>query len=258
MDTTIYYFTGTGNSLKVARDLAKELSGASVVNLAKAINSQTGLSAERIGIIFPVYMFGMPLIISRFIKSLKESRANYIFAVATYGGALGNALGQAKKELWRQGLKLNCGFGVRMPGNYTPLYAALQKDKQDELFLQEGKKVKEIAAIIAKNEDRKIEKNNFLFNAVFSGIIYKLASPRIPFLDKDFWADENCSRCGTCAKVCPVNNIKLIDARPVWLHKCEQCFACLHWCPPEAIQYGKNTIGRRRYRHPEITSLDLL
>jgi MinD superfamily P-loop ATPase len=33
--------------------------------------------------------------------------------------------------------------------------------------------------------------------------------------------------------------------------------ACLQWCPVEAIQYGKKTIGRKRYHHPSIAVADM-
>jgi len=71
-------------------------------------------------------------------------------------------------------------------------------------------------------------------------------------MDKKFFADGRCDSCGICAKVCPVDNIKMLKGKPSWNHKCQQCMACLHWCPKEAIQYGKMTRGRRRYHHPLI------
>ena len=75
--------------------------------------------------------------------------------------------------------------------------------------------------------------------------------------------DEKCDACAgkegpVCAQICPVVNIKMENGKPCWLHHCEHCLACLHWCPQEAIQFGKNTKGRKRYRHPEITSAELI
>jgi len=58
--------------------------------------------------------------------------------------------------------------------------------------------------------------------------------------------------------VCPVGNIRMENKKPVWQHKCEQCLACLHWCPEEAIQCGRRTEGRKRYRNPEVNVKDFM
>jgi ferredoxin len=258
MRTTLFYFTGTGNCLKVARDLARELGDANIVSIPKVIDGEIDLSAERIGIIYPVYMFGVPLIVKRFLNKLKADKDKYIFVIVTYGGMAAGALAQTAKELESRGLRLYTGFGIRMPGNYTPLYGAPPQEKQNKIFEKEKQRIKEIAAIVKEKKQRKIESGNFITNAIFSSIVYNLSAPKIPVLDENFWADEKCSSCGTCVKICPVNNIELINGKPVWLHKCEQCLACLHWCPKEAIQYGKKTMGRKRYRNPEIKLEDLI
>ena len=77
-------------------------------------------------------------------------------------------------------------------------------------------------------------------------------------MDSGFYADENCINCQTCEKICPVNNIKMKKKKPVWQHNCEQCFACLQWCPKQAIQFGEHTIGNKRYRHPDVKAADLM
>jgi len=257
MSTTIFYFSGTGNSLKVARDLAAGLGDANVISIPKVIDKEIDLSAQRIGIVYPVYMFGIPLIVSRFIRQLKVTQDKYIFAVATYGGKAGNTLEQNAAELKSQGLELAAGFLIKMPGNYTPLYEAIPVDKQNKMFDIEKQRIKDVSAIVKDKRRCKIEKDTPLLRGLLS-LVYRLASPKIPFMDKDFWANALCTGCGICAKVCPVNNIKLSDGKPQWLRKCEQCFACLHWCPAEAVQYGKNTLGRKRYRHPEAKLEDLI
>ena len=105
--------------------------------------------------------------------------------------------------------------------------------------------------MVKDGEQQKIERGCILFNSIFS-FIYKAAASQIHCSDKDFWADENCNSCGICEKICPVKNVKLANGKPGWLHKCEYCFACLQWCPKEAIQYKKSTVGRKRYRNPEV------
>lgn len=63
---------------------------------------------------------------------------------------------------------------------------------------------------------------------------------------------------GICKTVCPCGNIELQAGKPVWLHHCEQCLACIQWCPPEAIQFGKKTPRYERYRHPEVKLSDII
>ncbi len=255
MQTEIFYFSGTGNSLKVARDLTEEIPQSSITSIPKVIKQEEIICTGIMGIVFPVYMFGIPLIVSRFIKRIKAEPGTYIFAVATLGGTAGPALAQAAGELRRRGLKLSAGFLVPMPGNYTPLYEAAGHQKQEKLFSGEKLKVKEIAGMVNERREH-FDKSPALLNSLL-GLVYKFGAPKIPYLDKDFRSTDNCDGCGICAKVCPADNIVLKSSRPRWLHRCEQCFACFHWCPKQAIEYGKSTVGRRRYRHPEVRASDI-
>lgn len=256
MKTTIFYFSGTGNSLKVSRDLAVELGNTEVISIPKAMRQGIDLSADRIGLVYPVYMFGLPLIVKDFIGRLKADKSKYIFSVANYGGLAANTLGLNAELLASQGLKLSAGFLVKMPGNYTPLYGAIPKHKQDKLFAREQRKIKQIARVVREARLRRLEKDAFLFRWLFS-YIYKLGSAGIRKRDYGFWIDEKCTSCGICQKVCPVGNIRIVDGKPVWLHRCEHCMACLNLCPVGAIQYKKLTRGRIRYKNPHIKVEDL-
>ena len=75
-------------------------------------------------------------------------------------------------------------------------------------------------------------------------------------MDKSFFVDENCISCGLCEKICPVQNIRLKNDKPTWTHNCEMCFRCLNYCPKDAIQFGKSTIEKKRYKNPFIKVSD--
>ncbi|NMB58820.1 MAG: 4Fe-4S binding protein, partial [Chloroflexi bacterium] len=77
-------------------------------------------------------------------------------------------------------------------------------------------------------------------------------------MDKAFTVDDSCTGCGTCEKICPVDDIQLVNGRPIWQHHCEQCFACLQWCPSQAIQFRNNTAGQKRYHHPRVSLHDMI
>lgn len=258
MKTQIFYFSGTGNSLVVARDLAKRLGDTELTDIARETTRNVETTAERIGIVFPVYMFGLPLIVGRFCKRFTVKGNPYIFAVATCGGTPGAALAHVGHALKERGLSLDAGFVVKMPGNYTPLYGAPPEAKQQELFGAEKTKVEEIAEAVAAGNTGILEKSNVVVNTLLSGFLYRAGAARIPMSDHKFRVDENCNGCGLCEKVCPVRNIRMAAGLPTWLHHCEQCLACLQWCPREAIQIGKSTVGRKRYHHPAVKAADFM
>lgn len=62
-----------------------------------------------------------------------------------------------------------------------------------------------------------------------------------------FKADDKCNGCGKCVRVCPLNNLSLVNDLPVWGKTCTHCMACIAYCPTEAIEYGKKSAGKPRY-----------
>jgi ferredoxin len=79
----------------------------------------------------------------------------------------------------------------------------------------------------------------------------------IPLADRSFRANEACNGCRICARVCPVGNIAMVDAKPVWQHHCETCFACYQWCPKTAI-YGKIVEYEQPNHHPDVKVSDMV
>ena len=130
-------------------------------------------------------------------------------------------------------------------------------ETQRDLFARAEAKIERIAALVGRREAGAPERGPFWQNVLFS-LIYRRSFPYVPTMDKKFWVDEKCNACPVCERICPARNIELKDGRPVWLHRCEQCLACIQWCPQEAIQYGKKTPGYRRYRHPEVELSEIL
>jgi ferredoxin len=256
-NTTLYYFSGTGNSLVVARAIAEKLGNAKLIPMAHKYAANPSPDTPRIGLVFPVYIFGLPLIVTRFIEKLTIPADAYVFAVAVNGGMPCSTLTQAAGLFSKRAMTLSAGFAVTMVDNYTPLGGAISPEKQKVRFEKAALKIDEICAAIEKGQ-HSIDRGWPLVNWIFSGLMYRRAAPKIPGLDKNFKADANCNGCGVCERVCPVNNITMNERLPVWQHHCEQCFACLHWCPNQAIQYGKNTKGRARYHHPDVKVTDII
>lgn len=258
MSAVIYYFTGTGNSLQCARTIADGLGDTRLVPMQAMSGKKVSLEADCIGLVFPVYGFGPPRAVERFIKRLsRENKGRYIFAVATNGGRVAGALVSTYKKLRARGLKLSAGFSVVMPTNMILIYET-GEEKQRRLF--DGMKVKasEIVSAVKARECRKVEMGSFSDRILRTGIIYRVASPFMKQMDRLFRADEKCTGCGLCSRVCSANNIEMQNGLPNWEHHCELCLACLNLCPNQAIQCGKMTQGKQRYKNPYVDVNDLM
>jgi len=258
MKTVIYYFSATGNSLVVARDLAKKLDDAWLIGISQALKNPDATAYEAVGLVYPVYMFGLPLIVADFLKTVKINPGAYVFSVATFGGLTGRAHSLAKEILKKRGIGLACGFSVIMPGNYTPLYGASSESSQQKMFTRQKIKTQKIAGYLLSRKHGKMEQRPFLLNFLLYKLIYRGGSSQIPLSAKGFWSGPACTKCGLCAEVCPAGNIQMRDGRPSWLTHCQHCLGCLQWCPVEAIQYKQMTQGKKRYRHPDIQAGDII
>jgi len=256
MKTTIFYFSGTGNTLKVARELSEQIGDTELVSIPKVIGKdKIKADSENIGIMFPVYAFDMPVMVKKFIDKLEMDMDKYYFAVCTYGAIPGATLKFTAKRFKTNGGKLSAGFMVRMPGNAIVMYDVWSDEKQKKIFSNAQQKINEIVPKIMERNESNPEKGFWLLNCIL-GIPRPLFAIK-PGDDKKYWVDDNCNGCGICEALCPAGNIKMVSDKPEWQHKCEQCLGCLNWCPKHAIQYGKKTSQRGRYHHPGISAKDL-
>lgn len=246
---SIYYFTGTGNSLQIAEDLAEKIGECSVNKIA-GYNGEK-IDGEVLGIVYPVYNWGIPLIIRDFLNKLNVSESTMIYAVADCGGLPGKALDMTDDILKSRGRKLSGGFIIKMPGNYIIGYGAPSEENQKKAFSKEKKRVEYIGECIKNKKTLPIEKSHALIDRLFTNHFYKEV-PGFHEADKNFIVRDKCIGCGLCAKRCPVGNIRIKDGKPQWNHNCELCLSCLQSCPKEAINYGDKTLGRKRYFNPNV------
>jgi ferredoxin len=260
MKTIIYYFTGTGNSLAAARQIAAALQDCDPVPIASLKDTPGKIvpAADRVGIVCPVYDAGIPVIVKEFAERLDIGAVPYAFGLVTMGGMGVSALHQLNAILL-QGCrrKLDAAFAVSMPGNFPPLAVPPSGEKKDEIL---RKAETDLAAIVVAIQKGQTVPPGFSpFSSLMRILLYPPFARNVHGMATSFSADDTCTGCGTCAKVCPVGNIVMENDRPAWQQKCELCCACLHFCPVEAIQINlmRGTKGRGRYRHPDLKIADM-
>lgn len=255
MKTVIYYFTGTGNSLAAAKQVASILRDCTLVPIAPLTDTPGEIApgGDRIGIVFPVYFVGLPAMVAAFAARLRLEKRQYVFAIATFGGtgavpALRQLDGILRQHATRG---IDAGFRVKMPGNYILMYESPQGKKQDALLAAASAEIAKIAEVVRDCHGQDLPRS--IFGQLIHALVYGRFISRVHEKDRAFSVTERCTGCGTCAGVCPAHNIRLVQDRPVWQHRCELCCACIHTCPVQAIQAGAGTEKRQRYRNPDVT-----
>ena len=259
MRTVIYYFTGTGNSLAAAKKVAASLGDTEIVPIA-AFRDATGEispDAERVGIVCPVYFSGLPAMAASFAERLDLTGADYAFSVVTHGGGGGSAALRQLDGILKEkaGRGLDAGFAVSMPGNYILMYESPAGEKRDRLLAAADADLERIAGQIRQETRLKLPSSPV--TRIVKALTYPWFRSHVHGDDRKFTVSERCTSCGTCARLCPAGNIEMVDGRPVWNHRCELCCGCIHLCPVEAIQAGKATEGRQRYRNPSVGIAEL-
>jgi ferredoxin len=274
MSTEVYYFSGTGNSLFVARQIVEKTNG-KLISIPSVINEERiRTEADVVGIVFPVYYAtndcGIPRIISRFVRKLESPNSKYIFAVCTSGSMPGTTLENLSKLIASEGGTLASGFIIKVNNE------KLSKEKQDKMLAEQKEKLDAVSKYVLARKRGKLETRGILRKIVLAPALYLAIKPLflrryrklsgsaglpfselIPLADRTFRVDARCSGCEVCARVCPVDNIRLVDDRPVWQHHCETCLACYSWCPQAAIG-GEIVSYNTRYHHPAVKLADML
>lgn len=259
----ILYFSGTGNSLAIARQLAERLNEP-LLPLIEAVG-QDLTNEKRIGLIFPTYDFNLPPAMPEMLSRLNISPRSYVFTVITCGSMAGNCVWVLRRILREKGIELAYSHKVSVPDN-SALAFGRNPNKQLGKFEHVPARMEQIISELQAE-------SHTLHYSWFSLLSWLLGRPAVErgmihYLGPKVNPDK-CIGCNTCVRVCPMNNIRLMEReepmansqKPTALiaDRCTVCLACVHVCPQQAISTnGREALKERQYRHPQIKLKDLL
>ena len=283
----IFYFSGTGNTKWAASKLAAATREdlISIAPYMRADDSSHNLAEpfilkenERLGFVFPVHGWRVPKLVREFISKMKiqrepsdasaENKAKaddclknrpFAYCVCTAGDSIGLTIENLNKvisqnpSLQALGItEVSSSYSLIMPESYIGLPFMDVDPKEREIRKKENA-AQELAVVCEEIFDRKEGISRLVkgpipwfFTKVVGGFF-----ENVLITDKRFHVEKDrCVKCGICANVCPVGDIKGGHGEyPVWLHHkdCLTCFTCYHHCPHHAIEFGNQTQKKGQY-----------
>ena len=255
----IFYFTGTGNSLWVAKALS-EAFGEPLISIADELRKEEKDLAypvhpdERSLFGYPVHSWGPAIPVTRFISRLTLGgyAGQPVYSVSTCGDECGYTDRLIGKALGKRTISLTAAYSVIMPNNYIllPGFNVDSKEVEERKLQDAPARVAGIIEAIREHRQDALYQTGSM-PGLKSYWIYPLFA-YLAIGSNSFRVTDACISCGLCERICPTGTISMREGKPVWSNTCVQCVACIHRCPFRAIEYGKGTLVKGRYHHPEI------
>ena len=259
-----FYFTGTGNCLYAARELAAaEGAAAEVASIPQEMRREGALSyaADAIGIVYPIYGHIMPKMVRDFLHRA-TFETPYFYLVATYGCRHANAVELGQAEARAAGVEPSYISTLLMVDNWLPNF---DMDEQRELIPLKriDENLVRICADVSGRR-RRIEAVSDEDRADHEQFLSRGLSFEPEHLDGFLVLDaERCVGCGLCSRVCPAGCID-IESGSAWRRAtvglgCNACLACIHACPYGAIRLPMGEVNpSARWRNEHVSLRDLV
>jgi Pyruvate/2-oxoacid:ferredoxin oxidoreductase delta subunit/flavodoxin len=247
----IFYFSGTGNSKKVAEWVSEFAAEKNVVSRICDISKIEMGTLEPVNnnaliiIISPVHGFNYPKITLDFIRRFPSGKNKVVLMNTRAGmkigsfitpGLTGIAFILSSLLLKRKGYKIVGQIPFDMPSNWISIHPALNERTVKFIHKKNFDRVKKHSDKIFDGKKDFLALRDIIQDLLIAPVSlgYYLVG-RYAFA-KTFYASYKCDNCDICIKQCPVKAIEKINNHPYWTFNCESCMKCMNSCPKRAIE----------------------
>lgn len=218
------------------------------MELTNILSSTEGDLAELVGVFFPVYSYGAPRAINRFLKRIQAGEGRTAFVVANAAESAGTSASDVGLLLQSTGYQVMLADWVRMPSNYILGRQAIEDNKAAEIIAAGEAKVMQLVGGLCTpglvKQPLQVE------NRPLYRFAYWVFLKSLKYAPRFYKSTDKCNGCGACVEMCPTGSITLSPKeRPVWSRGCEHCLRCVNLCPQAAIEFTGLTKGKRRYTY---------
>lgn len=248
----IFVYSGTGNSLASAKQIAAALD-CEVVHITDELGKSGTHFSGNIGIIlYPVYAYGMPMTVKRFIRGNRFS-FEYLVCLTTCGSHSKGAFAEAIRLFKRQKARVHYSNEIKSVENYVHMFRL----PPDDVLVTQIEKQSEITDTVIESLKQRKTNKRFPIRPLSIVALFVFRRATKTFAKRYKFTPE-CNGCGLCRRVCPADAIEMVDGNPkIKPKKCDHCQACLQLCPKKAIRFGRIQPNGRRYKHSGITLQDM-
>lgn len=218
------YFSGTGNSRYAAEFFCNEYDeGAKAFSIEDDDITQVVKNEEMLVFAYPVQYSTVPKILRDFIIENKELwERKKVFVIATMGLFSGDGAGILGRLLQKYGAEILGGLHLKMPdsiGDEKVLKRSLEKNK--ELVKKVEQKINKSVQLLKSGKPTQEGIGVLYCIAGFFGQRLYFGHKTKKYSDKLRVDADKCIGCGKCEKLCPMNNIKIVDKKVVQMLLCQ-------------------------------------
>jgi len=248
---TVLTFSGTGNSRYIAKQIAEKAS-CELIDLNRKIKETDNAAlncGENLVFSLPTYAWRIPRIVEQWIENTTFIGAQRAWFVMSCGGSIGNTLGYLEKLCRKKSLHCMGVAPIVMPENYVAMFPVPNDTQAKKIIAAARPRIDAATEAILAGQSFSLPRKSLtdrILSALINPVFYHFGVQAKPFR-----AENNCTGCGLCSRLCPLNNISIKESRPVWGNNCTHCMSCICRCPEEAIEYGNKSAGKPRYHMDE-------